>query len=445
VLGVLGLLVAVTELYVIEQLAREVQVHRRLADLEMQQRQALEQAEQERAHERRERERAQHALDQARRLEALARMSGGIAHDFNNALTVIIGTADVAKLSLSSPDDVAGYLDEIVQAAKRAAQLTTQLLTLGRAQIGAREPVDMTDFLGRLQSALRRVLPDDVVLHVDAPTDPVTARVDLAGLERAVYNLVLNARDAMPGAAGTITLSCHHETVTGHGSLADGGYAVLQVSDTGHGMDEQTLSRIFDPFFTTKSDRGGTGLGLATVYAFAKDAGGHVEVASTLGDGTIFTLWLPENTGATAPAADPASASPAPPRTPHRMRILVVEDRGDVRSNMVRTLATHGFEVDEAEDGARAIEMLERHGEYTLMCIDGVMPGLGTADVLTRAAGLAPSMGILVCSGYLREDLLRRGVEAGRYAFLAKPFTAEQLLASVDGVIRATPAPRTAR
>src|SRR6185369_8051080 len=239
---------------------------------------------------------AQQALDQARRLEALARMSGGIAHDFNNALTVIIGTADVAKMSLSSPDDVAAYLDEIVQAAKRAGQLTTQLLTLGRAQIGAREPIEMTDFLGRLQGALRRVLPDDVVLHVDAPTDPVTARVDLAGLERAVYNLVLNARDAMPGAAGTITLSCHHETVTGHGSLADGGYAVLQVSDTGHGMDEQTLSRIFDPFFTTKSDRGGTGLGLATVYAFAKDAGGHVEVASTLGDGTIFTLWLPENT-----------------------------------------------------------------------------------------------------------------------------------------------------
>src|SRR6185503_12056691 len=125
---------------------------------------------------------------------------------------VIIGTADVAKLSLSSPDDVAGYLDEIVQAAKRAGQLTTQLLTLGRAQIGAREPVDMTDFLERLQGALRRVLPDDVGLVVEAPPEPVTARADLAGLERSVYNLVLNARDAMPPAGGTITMSCHRET-----------------------------------------------------------------------------------------------------------------------------------------------------------------------------------------------------------------------------------------
>jgi len=216
------------------------------------------------------------------------------------------------------------------------------------------------------------------------------------------------------------------------------------VSDTGHGMDDQTLARIFDPFFTTKSERGGTGLGLATVNAFAKDTGGQVEVASTLGAGTTFTLWLPEHTGVTA--ASPASDQPSPasPRAAHRTRILVVEDRGDVRSNMVRTLTTHGFVVEEAEDGAGAIAMLERKADYTLMCIDGVMPGLGTADVLARSAELAPSMGVLVCSGYLREDLLRRGVEAGRYAFLAKPFTAEQLLESVDRVMRAAPSPRTA-
>ena len=443
VLGVLGAVIAVTELYVIEQLAREVQVHRRLADLEMQQRLALEHAERERAYEREERERTQYALDQARRLEALARMSGGIAHDFNNALTVIIGTADVAKLSLSSPGDTAAYFDEIIQAAKRAGQLTTQLLTLGRAQIGAREPVEMSDFLARLHGALRRVLPDDVVLRVDAPTDPVTARADLSGLERAVYNLVLNARDAMPGGGGTITLSCHRETVSGRNPLADGTYVALQVADTGHGMDGQILERIFDPFFTTKSERGGTGLGLATVHAFAKDAGGHVEATSAVGAGTTFTLWLPEQTGTAAPAS-PEPQQPAARRVTHRTRILVVEDRTDVRSNMVRTLSTHGFEVEEAADGSGALALLNQSRDYTLMCIDGVMPGLSTADVLAQATELAPGMGILVCSGYVREDLLRRGVEAGRYAFLAKPFTAEQLLASVDSVIRAATAPRTA-
>jgi signal transduction histidine kinase/CheY-like chemotaxis protein len=442
ILAMLGTLLAVTELYVIEQLAHEVNVHRRLADLELEQRLALERAERERAHEREERERAQHALDQARRLEALARMSGGIAHDFNNALTVIIGTADVAKLSLESPDDVASYLDEIIQAAKRAGQLTTQLLTLGRAQIGAREPVDMTDFLGRLQGALRRVLPDDIGLVVDAPPEPVTARADLAGLERAVYNLVLNARDAMPAGGGSITLSCHRETVTGREPLANGAYAVLRVSDTGHGMDAATLDRIFDPFFTTKGERGGTGLGLATVQAFAKDAGGHVDVTSAVGDGTTFRLWLPEHGKATHTPPPSDAPAPLPPRTPHRTRVLVVEDRADVRANIVRTLTAHGFEVDEAADGSAAIALLEQRRHYSVMCIDGVMPGMSTADVLTRAGELAPAMAILVCSGYVREDLLHRGVEAGRYAFLAKPFTAQQLLGSVDGVLRSAAAQR---
>jgi CheY-like chemotaxis protein len=210
-------------------------------------------------------------------------------------------------------------------------------------------------------------------------------------------------------------------------------------------MDAQTLERIFDPFFTTKGERGGTGLGLATVYAFAKDAGGHVEVASVPGDGTTLTLWLPAHTGPVTRAASEDNAPPALPRSPYRTRILVVEDRGDVRANMVRTLTAYGFDVEEAADGAAALALLEQKREYTLMCIDGVMPGLATADVLAQATGLAPAMGILVCSGYLREDLLRRGVEAGRYAFLAKPFTAEQLLASVDHVIRAAPASRTTR
>ena len=444
VLVFLGLIVAALELYVVEQLAHQVKLHRELAERELEQRLALERAEQERAHEREQRERTQHALDQARRLEALARMSGGIAHDFNNVLTVIIGTADVARLSLSSPDDVAGYLDEIVQAAKRAGLLTTQLLTLGRAQFPSRDAVDMADFLARLQGALRRVLPDDVVLVVEPPTESIATVVDGAGLERTLYNLVLNARDAMPG-GGTITVSCQRGIVTGNPrGLADGSYVVVRVADTGHGMDAETLERIFDPFFTTKGDRGGTGLGLATVYAFAKDAGGHVEADSAPEHGTTFTLLLPERAVETAVdvpvAADPPRAAPV-----GRGRLLVVEDREDVRANVVRTLVTHGFDVDEASDGDTALALIARGRSYAAMCIDGVMPGLRTADVIHRAAELAPSMGVLVCSGYVREDLLRRGIHAGRYAFLAKPFTADQLIASVDGVLRSVAAARPVR
>jgi signal transduction histidine kinase/ActR/RegA family two-component response regulator len=443
VLAFLGLVIAALELYVVEQLAQQVRLHSELAARETAQRQSLERSERERAHERDQRERAQHALEQARRLEALARMSGGIAHDFNNALTVIIGTADVAKLRLSSPPDVAAYLDEIVQAAKRAGQLTTQLLTLGRAQIASRDAVDMTEFLGRLQGAMRRVLPDDVMLVVDLPTEPATADVDPTGLERSVYNLVLNARDAMPS-GGTITIGCLREIVTGReDGVADGTYLVVRVADTGHGMDEQTTERIFDPFFTTKSDRGGTGLGLATVYAFAKDAGGAVDVTSSPGRGTTFTLLLPIHAGAApaeVPDLEPAAVLEAAPG-----HILIVEDRGDVRATLVRTLVARGFSVDEAADGDAAIALIASGRDYAVMCVDGVMPGLRTADVIERATALAPAMGVLVCSGYLREDLLRRGVQAGRYAFLAKPFTAEQLIAGVNAVLRSAAAARTSR
>jgi signal transduction histidine kinase/CheY-like chemotaxis protein len=438
ILGLLGLVMALTELFVIEQLAREVEVHRA-------QRVALDRVEHEREHERQERERAHLALDQARRLEALARLSGGIAHDFNNALTVIIGTADVAKLSLSSPAEVAGYLDEIVDAARRAGQLTRQLLTLGQGQIGGREPVDMPDFLRRLEGALRRVLPDDIALVVDAPREPITAFTNVAGLERAVYNLVLNARDAIQSGRGTITIACQRETIDCRDPLHDGSYAVLRVTDTGHGMDAQTLERIFDPFFTTKGERGGTGLGLATVYAFAKETDGHVDVTSAVGAGTTFTLWLPEHVGDRRPPAPAERLLPGPSRAPHRTRILVVEDRADVRANMVRTLTTYGFDVEEAVDGDAAMARLEQGCDFAAMCIDGVMPGLSTAEVLARAALIAPGMGVLLCSGYLREELLRRGVEAGRYAFLAKPFTPDQLLAGVDGVLRSSAAARVSR
>jgi signal transduction histidine kinase/ActR/RegA family two-component response regulator len=444
ILACLGLVVALLQLYVVEQLAQQVARYRELAERELQQRLSLERAEQERAHEREQRERAQHALDQARRLEALARLSGGIAHDFNNALTVIIGTADVARLNLSSATDVAGYLDEIVEAAKRAGGLTAQLLSLGRAQMASRGPLDMVAWLGRLQSALRRVLPDDVALVVDLPAGPVIAEVDAIGLERAVYNLALNARDAMPG-GGTITIACRYHTVTtGDGGLSPGQYVLVSVADTGHGMDAQTLERIFDPFFTTKSERGGTGLGLATVYAFARDAGGQIEAASTPERGTSFTLLLPAGTRAAAAEAPIDTAAPPAPQGIER-HILVVEDRDDVRANLVRMLTSRGFAVDEAADGGAALALLAGGRQYAVMCIDGVMPGLRTADVIDRASQIAPSMGVLVCSGYVREDLLRRGVEAGRYAFLAKPFTADQLAASVDGVLRSVAHGRTSR
>ena len=182
----------------------------------------------------------------------------------------------------------------MLQAASGAAELARRLLTLGRQQISKPRPTSIAGLLGRLQTSIRRILPDDVQLVMTSPAEDATALVDEVELERAMLNLVLNAGDAMPS-GGTLTIAWRCEDVTnGPDGLASGRYVSLSVSDTGEGMDRETLDRIFDPFFTTKGDKGGTGLGLATVYAFAKESRGAIDASSTPGAGTTFTLLLPE-------------------------------------------------------------------------------------------------------------------------------------------------------
>ena len=435
IMVLLGVVTAATELYVVERLAHQVNVHATLAAHERQQRLALEQSERERVRERVQREQAQRALEQSRRIEALARMAGGVAHDFNNALTVIVGGAEMAKIRRESPAEVEEYLNEVLQAASGAAELARRLLTLGRQQISKPRPTSISGLLGRLQTSIRRILPADVQLVMTDDSDETSALVDEAEFERAVLNLVLNAGDAMPrGGTMTIAWRCEDFTNGPHG-LAAGRYVSLSVSDTGEGMDRETLDRIFDPFFTTKADKGGTGLGLATVYAFAKESRGAIDAASTPGGGTTFTLLLPECAAVQAAAPAPQAPAASGPSLSGGARILVVEDRPDVRASMARILSHHGFDVSETSDGDSALRALSDGKSFALMCIDGVMPGLETATVIERAKALAPSMPVLVCSGHVHEELLRRGIATGRYAFLAKPFTTQQLLASVTQVL----------
>ncbi len=428
-LCLLGIAIGLTQVFVIERLAHE-------AEREHTQRLALQQAEAAREHEREQRLIAQKALEESRRIEALARLSGGIAHDFNNALTVIMGTAGVLATSAAS-GEVKAAAGEIVDAAKRAAELTRQLLTLGRRQVSKPRPVPMEPLLTRLQGSLQRLLPSDVRVTVEV-ADPLVALVDPGELERALFNLAANAGDAMAG-GGELRIVCRR-----HAALADGsgpGQCVeLSVTDTGAGMSPEVLDRIFDPFFTTKG-ASGTGLGLATVYAFAKGAQGDVLVESVAGRGTTFRLRLPEailDDGAAHEASARAASQIARGPDTH---VLVVEDRDDVRASMRRIFARAGLRVSEAPNGARALELLERPNDYALLCVDGVMPGIATSEVLERVHAIAPTLRILLCSGYLEEDLLRRGVAAGRYAFLQKPFTAEDLLRSAAALLEEATAP----
>jgi signal transduction histidine kinase/ActR/RegA family two-component response regulator len=428
-MALLGIVLAAAELYVVERLARQVEVHQNLAAREREQRLALERAERERAQ-------AERALEQSRRIEALARMAGGVAHDFNNALTVIVGGAEMARLHSSSPADVEQCLDEVLRAANSAAELSRRLMLLGRQHIAKPRPTSIADLLDRLKTPIRRILPDDVQIALNAPDQDAIAFVDDAELERALLNLALNARDAMPR-GGRLTIAWRIVDASGAPDLADGRYISISVTDTGQGMDRETLDRIFDPFFTTRSDKGGTGLGLATVYAFTKESRGAVSATSTPGNGTTITLNLPEAVAVdlTAESLATEPEERATLAAARGERVLVVEDRPDVRASMARILSHHGFIVSETHDGDSALRMLSRRKDFALMCIDGVMPGLETATVIERAKQLAPSMPVLVCSGHVQEDLLRRGIATGRYAFLAKPFSAQQLLICVTQLL----------
>jgi CheY-like chemotaxis protein len=304
---------------------------------------------------------------------------------------------------------------------------------LGRQHVSTPRPTAIAVMVDRLQTPMQRILADDVLLEIDAPPEDAIAMVDETQLERALLNLVINAGDAMPR-GGTVTIAWRIEDVAGAPYLADGRYVSINISDTGQGMSQETLDRVFDPFFTTKSDKGGTGLGLATVYAFAKESHGAIDATSELGAGTRITIWLPEAPHTHSPSPSPFAAQPAT-TVPPGARVLVVEDRDDVRASMSRILSHHGFDVTESSDGDGALRQLADDRAFALMCIDGVMPGLQTATVIERARELAPAMPVLVCSGHVQEELLRRGISTGRYAFLSKPFSAQQLLASVTRVL----------
>jgi signal transduction histidine kinase/ActR/RegA family two-component response regulator len=433
-LGLCGLAIAVTQTYIVERLISEAQALRLLADREYRQRLELERAEREREHEREQRKMAQQALEESRRIEALARLSGGIAHDFNNALTVIMGAAEMLKWGESEPAEVKEFGEEIMGAAQGAANLTRQLLTLGRRHVSTPAPVNMSVLLARLQAAGQRVVPSDISFHVEVQENDIKAYADPVELERALLNLVLNANDAMPR-GGQLKIICRRQTLLESDERLPGGrYVVLSISDEGQGMDAATLERIFEPFFTTKGPSVGTGLGLATVHAFVKSAGGDIRVTSSPGRGTTFTLFLPEHVSVAEERLSPPTPSAEYTREAGR-RVLVVEDQPEVRSNIVRILTGGGFETLDVADGDQALETLHTSPDFALMCIDGVMPGTETATVLERAEALSPEMRVLICSGYIKEDLVRRGIALGKYSYLPKPFTSQQLLARVHALL----------
>ncbi len=368
---------------------------------------------------------------QAQKMEAIGRLSGGIAHDFNNLLSVILSGANLALADLPSDHPVRVELEAIEEAGKRAAELTARLLTFSRQNVARPVPVDLGAFLVGMKDFLRRLLGGAAELELRlTPTGPVMA--DHRQLEQIVLNLVANARDAMPR-GGVVTLKVTERVLeAGRGeALAPGRYVELEVSDTGVGMDVATQARAFEAFFTTKEEGRGTGIGLATVQGVVEELGGAVALESTLGVGTTFTISLPLASGAVA-----ATRASEPVVTLEGTEsVLVVDDHDAVRRTAVAILRRHGYQVFEAQNAGEALMVAEQHPEISLLVTDVVLPRVGGVELFRRLWTERPGLRTRFVSGQDPSDELRRSLDQRGNAFLAKPFTATELLRKVRQVL----------
>ena len=321
---------------------------------------------------------AEGVLREAQKMQAIGHLTGGIAHDFNNLLTVILGNLEFVRSRLTGEQALQSRIERATWAAQRGATLTSQLLTFARKHPLAPAPIDLAAIVPELVPMLRRTLGEHIDVRYVETAGMWPAMTDPSQLESAILNLALNARDAMPdGGRLTIELAnkvLDEEYARDHAEVTPGDYAMLAVSDTGHGMTPDVVARIFEPFFTTKPQGKGTGLGLAMVFGFVKQSGGHVKVYSEPGEGTTVRLYLPRAVGAEVPAGQRTGTPVQLPRGSGT--VLVVEDEPAVREIAIAILSDLGYHVLEAADGEDALRVFGAHASSVdLLLTDVVLPG----------------------------------------------------------------------
>jgi PAS domain S-box-containing protein len=379
-------------------------------------------------------------LRQAQKMEAVGRLAGGVAHDFNNVLTGITGYTQLALRRLEGNDPLRHYLEEIQQAAFRASNLTRQLLTFSRRQVLAPRVLDLRVLISDLTAMLKQVIGEDVELTVKIPPTPIRVRVDSGLMEQALVNLIVNARDAMPsGGTAIIELSdidLDELDVRLYPTASPGRFALLNVTDSGTGMDQDTLSRAFEPFFTTKEPGRGTGLGLATVYSIVTQSGGAIRVDSELGRGSVFRILLPLYAAADAAASRQAQSATAAHGTE---TILLVEDEDLVREVNVEGLREQGYRVLAASNGDEALQISRAHpGVIDVLVTDIVMPRMNGRDLAGLLRQNRPRLRVLFMSGYPESEVLEQGWVEPNAHFLQKPFSPLVLSRKVRNMIDAS-------
>lgn len=372
-----------------------------------------------------ERRRAEETLRQSQKMEAIGQLTGGIAHDFNNLLTAIIGNLDLIRSRSVDNPRIWRLSDHALEAARRGAKLTSQLLAFSRHQRLALTSVDLRKLLEGMSNLLQQSLGKSIHMQVYIDPNARTAVSDANQLELALLNLAVNARDAMPQ-GGTLTISTRPAPDADVRGLPPGGYIELRVSDTGAGMSEAVRARAMEPFFTTKAVGRGTGLGLSQVYGIVRESGGTMMLESIEGEGTTVRLILPAAAD-TSPITQTLEALPATIPGGYRearRRILVVDDDDQVRRFVVDSLQTLGYDVLEASGGLAALALLEQHG-FDLLVMDFAMPEMNGAQLAAAARERWPALRMLLISGYADSAAVDSAV--GSIDQLRKPFDLAEL------------------
>jgi two-component system, cell cycle sensor histidine kinase and response regulator CckA len=389
-------------------------------------------------------------LQQAQRLDTVGRLAGGIAHDFNNLLTAILSSASVARETLPPDHEVQADLADVQLAGERATQLTKQLLAFARRQPVSQQPIELNDRVATMERMLSRLVGPDVALRVTLGENVWHVRADGPQLEQVLVNVVVNARDAMPH-GGRLTVR------TGNRTLEDGqivlprpmpagDYVEIVISDTGAGMDEETLAHVFEPFYTTKPVGQGTGLGLAMCYGIVRQHHGVIWIESSPGRGTTVFILLPRYDGPVPlPLERPRSDTPAAV-TRGTETLLLVEDEPQVRAVAARALRAAGYRVLEATNGRDGVQVARRERDaIDLIVSDVVMPEMGGKEMVELARQFVPSAAVLFVSGYTAGSFPLPADDSSANRFLQKPFTPQELLAMVRQVLDRHAALRDAR
>ncbi|WP_026190688.1 cell cycle histidine kinase CckA [Methylobacterium sp. WSM2598] len=396
----------------------------------------------------------QQQINQAQKMEMVGQLAGGIAHDFNNVLQAIIGYSDLLLASHRPVDPAFQDIMQIKQNANRAASLVRQLLAFSRRQTLRPEVIHLGDALSDLTLLLKRLLGERVELDLKHGRDLWPVKADVNQFEQVIVNLAVNARDAMPN-GGRLAIRTANVAAEAAGALQLTGlpaadYVLVEVADTGTGMTPEIMEKIFEPFFTTKEVNKGTGLGLSTVFGIVKQSGAYIDVKSTVGEGTVFGIYLPryvpipEEVPApeAAPAAAPAAAAPAEGAAPERKApaadltgrgtILLVEDEDPVRAVNARALAARGYTVLEAASGLEALAIIgERDTPVDLVVSDVVMPEMDGPTLLRELRKRHPTLKVIFVSGYAEDAFQKNLPEGEEFNFLPKPFSLKQLVETV--------------